>query len=82
MNLNNSQLINYKDRIKFTNEDKLRYQDQIDHLVSSIESKIRERTDTRVIKVLQAGSWKKGTILKPKDDIPFDIDLIFFCLCT
>ena len=49
-------------------------------MVTSLETKIREHAvlDTRVVKVLQGGSWKKGTILKPKDDVPVDIDLIFF----
>ncbi len=78
MNLSNTQLINFKDRIQFTTEDKKKFQPQIDHLVSSITSHIAEETDTRVIKVLQCGSWKKGTILKPKDDVPVDIDLVFF----
>lgn len=78
MKLNNTQLINFKDRIKFSREDKVSYQAQIDNLVSSIESKIAEQTDTKVLRVLQAGSWKKGTILKPNDDVPVDIDLVFF----
>lgn len=78
MNLNNSQLINYKDRIKFSTKDKEKYQPQIDNLIFSIESKIPEQIDTKVIKVLQSGSWRKGTILKPKDDVPVDIDLVFF----
>lgn len=78
MNLTNAQLINYKDRIKFSKEEKKKYQDQIDYLVSSVESKIREQVDTRVLRVLQAGSWKKGTMIKPKDDVPIDIDLVFF----
>jgi len=78
MILNSSQLLNYKDRIKFTNEDKEKYQPQIDNLISTIKSKVSENMDTRVLKVWQAGSWKKGTILKPKDDVPVDIDLLFF----
>ncbi len=78
MKLNNAQLLNYKDRIKFSTEDKKKFQPQIDNLVSSIQAKISEHVDVRVIKVLQSGSWKKGTILKPKDDIPVDIDLLFF----
>jgi hypothetical protein len=40
MNLNNLQLTNYKDRVKFSKEDKQKYQTQIDHLISSIETKI------------------------------------------
>jgi hypothetical protein len=78
MNLTNAQLINYKDRIKFSSIDKRRFQDQIDNLISSIETKISEQTSTTVLKVLQCGSWKKGTIIKPADDVPIDIDLVFF----
>lgn len=78
MKLNNSQLINFKERIKFSDEDKRYYQPQIDNLISSIQSKIDEHTDTNVKKVLQAGSWRKGTIIKPMDDKPIDIDLVFF----
>ncbi len=78
MKLNNSQLINFKERIKFSDEDKKYYQPQIDNLISSIQSKIDEHTDTNVKKVLQAGSWRKGTIIKPMDDKPIDIDLVFF----
>ncbi|CAM1370539.1 conserved hypothetical protein [Tenacibaculum litopenaei] len=78
MKLNNTQLINFKERIKFSNEDKKKYQSQIDNLISSIQSKINELTDTNVLKVLQAGSWRKGTIIKKMDDNPVDIDLVFF----
>lgn len=78
MKLNNTQLINFKEKIKFSDEDKRYYQPQIDHLIKNIQDKIDEHTDTNVIKVLQAGSWRKGTIIKPLDDTPIDIDLIFF----
>ena len=78
MKFNNAQLINFKERIKFSDEDKKYYQPQIDNLISSIQSKIDEHTDTSVKKVLQAGSWRKGTIIKPMDDKPIDIDLVFF----
>lgn len=78
MKLNNTQLINFKERIKFSDEDKRKYQSQIDNLISSIQAKIDEHTDTYVIKVLQAGSWRKGTIIKPLDNTPIDIDLVFF----
>lgn len=78
MKIDNSLLINYVDRIKFKPEDKQKYQSQIDHLISAIELNIPKHVDTKVIKVRQAGSWRKGTIIKPKDDVPVDIDLIFF----
>lgn len=78
MKLKNNQLLNFKERIKFSNEDKRKYQPQIDNLISSIQTKINEHTDTNVVKVLQAGSWRKGTIIKKMDDKPVDIDLVFF----
>lgn len=78
MNLGNIQLINYKERIKFSDEDKKEHQIQIDNLISSVEAKIKELIGTKVIKVLQSGSWRKNTIIKPKDGVPIDIDLVFF----
>lgn len=78
MKLSNEQLINYKNRIKFSSEDKKKYQDQIDNLISRLETKIAEQIEVKVIKVRQAGSWRKGTIIKPKDDVAIDIDLVFF----
>ncbi len=78
MKLNNYQLTNFKERIKFSDEDKRKYQSQIDNLISSIQNEINKNTDTKVIKVLQSGSWRKGTIIKPLDDNPIDIDLVFF----
>jgi hypothetical protein len=78
MKLNNAQLINFKNRIKFSNAEKEIYQPQIDNLIRMIERKISEQGDMKVLKVRQAGSWRKGTIIKPKDDVPIDIDLILF----
>ena len=78
MNYSNQDLLNFVEKIKFKREDKAKYQSQIDYLVSNLSQNIQENTDTKVLKILQSGSWKKGTILKPKDDNPVDIDLVFF----
>lgn len=78
MKYNNSELLRYVDRIKFTQEDKRKYQPQIDNLIKSLSDCIKENSDTKVLKVLQAGSWKKGTILKADSENPVDIDLVFF----
>lgn len=78
MNLSNTDLINYKERIKFSRDDKVKHQIQINNLISSIQVKIFEHVDTRVLRVLQTGSWKKGTIIKPQNDNPIDVDLVFF----
>ncbi len=78
MHFNNAELLNYAARIKFSNEDKTKYQNQIDNLISSLSDCIKNNSNTKVTKVIQAGSWKKGTILKPDNDNPVDIDLVFF----
>ena len=78
MKLTNTQLQNYVDRIKFTQEDKQKYQSQINNLIGHVQQFIKDNTDCKVTRVLQSGSWKKGTILYPKDGIDLDIDLVFF----
>lgn len=78
MKLSNAQLLNYVERIKFSREDKQKYQTQIDNLISNVQQYIKEHTNCKVIKVLQSGSWRKGTILYPKDGVELDIDLVFF----
>lgn len=57
-----------------------KYKGQIENLVSKLEDKIKndDSTGLRVTRVLRAGSWKKGTILRPTGDFPIDIDLVFF----
>ena len=78
MKLTNAQLYNYVERIKFSREDKQKYQPQIDTLKENVTKYISKHTDCKVIKILQSGSWKKGTILAPKDGVELDIDLVFF----
>jgi hypothetical protein len=78
MELTNQQLTNYVGRIKLTQEMKRRYASQIDHLISELESAINEQTTIRVTRVVRAGSWKKGTALRPRSEHPLDVDLVFF----
>ena len=80
MRLTNTQLQNFVDRIKLKRENMPKYRDQFDNLISKLEKKIKEDegTELRVTRVLQAGSWKKGTILRPTGEKPIDIDLVFF----
>ena len=78
MLLTNKELQNYVERIKFSRADKRKYQSQIDNFISLLSKSIDENTETKVVKVQQAGSWKKGTILKPDSNNPVDIDLVFY----
>lgn len=78
MQLTNQQLTNYVGHIKLTQEMKRRYASQIDHLISELESAINEQTTIRAMRVIRAGSWKKGTALRPRGEHPLDVDLVFF----
>lgn len=78
MQLTNQQLTNYVGRIKLTQEMKRKYASQIDHLIAELESSINEQTTIRVTRVIRAGSWKKGTALRPRGEHPLDVDLVFF----
>ena len=78
MEYSNQQLINYVNRIKLTQEKKSSYANQIDNLRNNVLSAVKEMENTKVTRVLQGGSWKKGTALAPKGDYPLDIDMVFF----
>lgn len=78
MKLNNTELNNYIGRVKLSRENKRKYKKQIDYLITEIRKSIHEDTNSKVKKVLQSGSWRKGTILRPRDGIDLDIDLVFF----
>lgn len=78
MEYTNQQLIYYVNRIKLTQEKKSSYTNQIDNLKNNVLNAVKEMENTKVTRVLQAGSWKKGTALAPKGDYPLDIDMVFF----
>lgn len=78
MKLTNTDLHNYVGRIKLTVEQKRRYQAQIDNLVTTASDGINAHRNLRVSRVLQTGSWRKGTALRPRDGHALDIDLAFF----
>jgi hypothetical protein len=80
MRLTNTQIQNFIDRIKLKPENMPKYRDQINNLREKLAAKIKDdkRTGMKVTKFLIAGSWKKGTILKPTGDNPIDVDLVLF----
>jgi len=78
MKLTNQQLLNYVARIKLTADKKRTYTSQIENLKNELARKIDEHTDMKVKRVIRAGSWKKGTALRPRSEHPLDIDLVFF----
>ncbi|MCZ8021512.1 MAG: CBASS oligonucleotide cyclase [Cyclobacteriaceae bacterium] len=80
MRLNNGQLENFIARIKLKRDDMPKYRDQINNLREKLEEKIRndKRTGLKVTRFIIAGSWKKGTILKPTGEHPIDVDLVLY----
>lgn len=57
-----------------------RYRDQIKNLMEKLEAKIKNdtRTGIKVTQFTIAGSWKKGTILRPTGENPIDVDLVLY----
>lgn len=79
MQLTDQQLNFYVDNvIAFRSDDKKKYQDQIDYLKQTLTNAIHANSALRVTKINQAGSWRKGTALKPRDGIHIDIDLVVY----
>lgn len=80
MKLTNNQLENFIGRIKLKRDRMPKFREQVDNLKEKLENKIKNdnRNGLKVTKYLIAGSWKKGTILRPSGDIPIDIDLVLF----
>ena len=78
MQLNDQQLLNFVGRIKLPPEKKAACAGQIDALKDNVVKAINGMPDTKVTRVKRAGSWKKGTSLKPWGDNPVDVDMVFF----
>lgn len=79
MKLTDQQLSYYiQEVLAFRLEDKRKYQDQIDHLKERLDAAISNNSNLAIRKYLQAGSWRKGTALRPRDGYDIDIDLAIF----
>lgn len=78
MEYTNEEMKRFVDRIKLTNERKKNYTNQIDNLRNNVTAAIGEIEGIKLLKVKQAGSWKKGTGLAPRGENPLDIDMVFF----
>jgi len=78
MKLTNQQLENFVNRIRLSRDEKGPYAPQIDKLKSNVISAINGMPETKVTRVRRAGSWIKGTALKPRDGFALDVDMVFF----
>ena len=78
MELNNQQILNFVEQIKLPREKQADYANQIDTLKKGVVDAISNMENTKVKKVKRAGSWKKGTALRPHGNMDLDVDLVFF----
>lgn len=80
MPLTDAQLGYFADNfLALSREDKRKYQKQIDNLKTTLTKAINEDdSGLGVTNIKQAGSWRKGTALKPRDGADLDIDLIIY----
>ncbi|MCC5612568.1 hypothetical protein LC612_39215 [Nostoc sp. CHAB 5834] len=78
MKLSNQQLINFVNTIKFSTTDKSYYKDQIENLIEQVDLYLTANSTMSVKKVIQCGSWRKSTILRPNLNNILDIDLAFY----
>ena len=78
MELTDRQILNFVDRIKLSRDKKQGYIDQVDALEKRVVNAINGIDNTKVKQVRKAGSWIKGTALRPRGDFPLDVDLVFF----
>lgn len=80
MKLTNTELSNFIHRIKLRQDNMPKYRDQLTNLKIRLEDKIKNdnRSGIKVTKYIIAGSWKKGTILRPSGEHPIDIDLVLY----
>ena len=80
MKLTNTQLENFIYRIKLKQDDMPKYRTQINNLREKLEEKIKndKRNGLKVTRFIIAGSWKKGTILRPTEEHPIDVDLVLY----
>lgn len=79
MQLSDNQLLNFVGRIKLPRQKKSDCRAQIEGLERNVRGAINKMpsTDIKVTNTIRAGSWKKGTSLKPWGDNPMDVDMVF-----
>lgn len=79
MKLTDAALNAYIDAVLFFGPDeKSRYEDQIEHLKTTLINAIHDNSELGVSGINQAGSWRKGTALNPGGGQDIDIDLVVY----
>ena len=78
MHLTNQQLQYFVNRIKLLPDKRADYSKQVDSVKDKVVRTINNMDNVKITRVRRAGSWRKGTILRPRDGVALDVDLVFF----
>lgn len=78
MHLTNQQLQYFVNRIKLLSDKRADYSKQVDSVKDKVVRTINSMDNVKITRVRRAGSWRKGTILRPRDGVALDVDLVFF----
>src|SRR6202047_3394794 len=79
MALSNAQLCYYDSNVlRLPAEKRKEYHAQVDRLITELSSRIRDKTEIKITKVVKAGSFAKFTILRKTSVDPVDVDVVFY----
>lgn len=79
MPLSNTQLRYYDYNVLRLSKDKrTEYNDQVDRLINNLRSRVGDKTEIKITKVVKAGSFAKHTILRKTTEDPVDVDVVFY----
>jgi hypothetical protein len=79
MPLSNTELQYYDSNVlRLPSEKRKEYHAQVDRLVATLGSRLKEQTAIKVTKVVKAGSFAKYTILRRTADDAVDVDVVFY----
>ena len=79
MSLNNTE-IRYYDRnvLRLPADKRKEYHEQVDRLVTELSKRLNDQSESKITKVVKAGSFAKYTILRKTSEDPVDVDVVFY----
>lgn len=77
--LTNTQLRYYDSEVlRLPRDKRTEYHAQVDRLIQTLRSSVKEKTDIKITRVVKAGSFAKFTILRKTAEDPIDVDVVFY----
>lgn len=77
--LTNAQLRYFdSEQVRLPQDKRTEYHAQVDRLIKTLSSAVKDQTDLKITSVVKAGSFAKFTILRKTSDDPVDVDVVFY----